>query len=165
MIRYFITLLFLAVLISCNNEASTTVKENENDTSQIQRWFDTDTLLVWDCSAEDHTKKRIFHPSDSITSALALVNGVNKTYAEVKLSFDHISNDTMYVTIPKANWLTDQAGNTGAEQYLAFAALNLLEMKGVNHINFLFEGGAHARPSTFTDLDFDDWKTDPSSAK
>lgn len=163
MMRYLTTLLFLAVMISCNNDASTSVKEN--DSSQIQKWFDTDTLLVWDCSAEDHTKKRIFHPSDSITSAQALVNGVNKTYAEVKLTFDHISNDTMYVTIPKANWLTDQAGNTGAEQYLAFAALNLLEMKGVNHINFLFEGGAHARPSTYTDLDFDGWKTDPSSAK
>ncbi|MFT3846170.1 MAG: hypothetical protein QM725_14030 [Lacibacter sp.] len=165
MIRYFTTLFFLAVLISCNNDAATGEKTNENDTVQAQRWFDTDTLLVWDCSAADRTRTKIFAPADSVNVPQALINGVNKTYAEVKLSFDHLSDDTLYVTIPKANWLTNQAGNSGAEQYLAFAALNLLETKGVNHISFLFEGGAHARPSTYTDLDFDDWKTDLSSVK
>lgn len=157
--------MFLALVISCNNEASTDKKQGKETATPPQQWFETDTLLVWDCTAEDRSRKKIFAPTDSVTVPQALINGINKTYAEVKLSFDHISNDTLYVSIPKAEWLTDRAGSAGAEQYLTFAALNLLETKGINHVDFLFASGAHARAATWTDLDFTDWKTDTMSVK
>ncbi|MEQ1797618.1 MAG: hypothetical protein ABL872_06680 [Lacibacter sp.] len=165
MIRYVTAIMFLALVISCNNEASTDKKQSNETATPPQQWFETDTLLVWDCTAEDRSRKKIFAPRDSVNVPQALINGINKTYAEVKLSFDHISNDTLYVSIPKAEWLTDRAGNAGAEQYLTFAALNLLETKGINHVDFVFASGAHARAATWTDLDFTDWKTDTTSVK
>lgn len=157
--------MFLALMSSCNNEASSNKKQGNDAATQPQQWFETDTLLVWDCTAEDRTRKKIFAPGDSVTVPQAFINGINKTYAEVKLTFDHISNDTLYVSIPKAEWLTDRAGSSGAEQYLSFAALNLLETKGINHVDILFASGAHARAATWTDLDFNDWKTDTASVK
>lgn len=157
--------MFLALVISCNNEASTDKNKGNETATPPQQWFETDTLLVWDCSADERSRKKIFEPRDSVTVPQALINGINKTYAEVKLSFDHISDDTLYVAIPKAEWLTDRAGNAGAEQYLTFAALNLLETKGINHVDFIFASGAHARAATWTDLDFTDWKTDTTSVK
>ncbi len=156
--------MFLALMFSCNNSASTDKKQGNEAATQPQQWFETDTLLVWDCTAEDRSRKKIFSPKDSVTVPQAFINGINKTYAEVKLTFDHMSNDTLFVSIPKAEWLTDRAGSAGAEQYLTFAALNLLETKGINHVDFLFASGAHARAATWTDLDFSDWKTDTTSA-
>jgi hypothetical protein len=145
--RYLLLLCFVAGIIGCNNEAS---KEPDvvADVNQPQQWFATDTVVIWDCSAEEEMRKRIYAPLDSVTVAQALINGVNKTYGEMKLEFDRLAGDTLYVKIPEASWLTERAGNSGAEQYLSFAALNLLETKAVNHVHFDFTAGVHARPTT-----------------
>jgi hypothetical protein len=164
MIRYLLTLCFVALVVACNNEAPNETKAAA-DAEPPQQWFVTDTVIVWDCSAEVKEKKKIFAPRDSVTVPQALVNGVNKTYSEIKMSFDRMSGDTLYVNIPDAVWLTDRAGNSGAEQYLSFAALNLLETKGVQHVYINFTAGVHARPATWSRKDFTDWKLDPSSVQ
>ncbi|RXK60714.1 hypothetical protein ESA94_09635 [Lacibacter luteus] len=164
--QYLLLLFFIAAVLACNNEAS---KEQDaklsNEVNQPQQWFATDTVVVWDCSAEDKTKKRIYAPIDSVTEPKALINGVNKTYSEIKLEFDHLSGDTLFVKIPAAEWLTERAGNSGAEQYLSFAALNLLETKAIRYVHFDFTAGVHARPTTWSGKDFSDWKKDPSSVQ
>lgn len=163
--KHYLLLLFLAAaIIGCNNEAS---KEPDvaADAHQPQQWFATDTVVIWDCSAEEEMRKRIYAPLDSVTVAQALINGVNKTYGEMKLEFDRLAGDTLYVKIPDASWLTERAGNTGAEQYLSFAALNLLETKAVKFVHFNFTAGVHARPTTWSEKDFADWKLDPSSVQ
>lgn len=164
--QYLLLFLLFATLIGCNNEAS---KEKQNDLSnqvnQPQQWFATDTVVIWDCSAEDETRKKIYAPIDSVTVPQALINGINKTYTEIKLEFDRLEGDTLFVKIPAADWLTERAGNSGAEQYLSFAALNLLEAKAVNYVHFDFVAGVHARPTTWSDRDFSDWKKDPSSVQ
>lgn len=162
--RYLLLLSFVTVIIGCNNEAS---KEPDvvSEVNQPQQWFVTDTVVVWDCSADDAMRKRIYAPIDSVSVPQALINGVNKTYSEIKLEFDRMAADTLYVKIPNASWLTERAGNSGAEQYLSFAALNLLEAKDVNYVHFDFVAGVHAKPSTWSDKDFSDWKLDPSSVE
>jgi hypothetical protein len=164
MIRYLLTLCLVALVVACNNEASNETKAAA-DAEPPQQWFVTDTVIVWDCSAEAKEKKKIFAPRDSVTVPQAFVNGINKTYNEIKLMFDRVSSDTVFIKIPEAIWLTDRAGNSGAEQYLSFAALNLLETKGANFVHFDFTAGAHARPATWSRKDFKDWKLDPSSVQ
>lgn len=164
MIRYLLTLCLVALVVACNNEASNESKAAA-DAEPPQQWFVTDTVIVWDCSAEMKEKKKIFAPKDSVTVPQAFVNGVNKTYGEIKMQFNRISSDTVYVNIPDAVWLTDRAGNSGAEQYLSFAALNLLETKGVHYVHIDFTAGVHARPATWSRNDFNDWKLDPSSVQ
>lgn len=164
MIRYLLTLCLVALVVACNNEASNERKAAA-DAEPPQQWFVTDTVIVWDCSAEMKEKKKIFAPKDSVTVPQAFVNGVNKTYSEIKMVFNRISTDTVYINIPDATWLTDRAGNSGAEQYLSFAALNLLETKGVHYVHFDFTAGVHARPATWSRKDFNDWKLDPSSVQ
>ncbi len=162
MIRYLLALCSVALVVACNNEASNETKAAA-DAEPPQQWFVTDTVIVWDCSAEAKEKKKIFAPKDSVTVPQAFVNGINKTYNEIKLVFDRVSSDTVFIKIPEAIWLTDRAGNSGAEQYLSFAALNLLETKGAGYVHFDFTAGAHARPATWSRKDFKDWKLDPSS--
>lgn len=164
MIRYLSTLCIVALVVACNNEAPNESKAAA-DAEPPQQWFVTDTVIVWDCSAEARERKKIFSPKDSVTVPQAFVNGINKTYSEIKIEFDRLSSDTLFVRIPDAGWLTDRAGNSGAEQYLSFAALNLLETRGVQHVHFNFVAGVHARPATWSRKDFNDWKLDPSSVQ
>lgn len=164
MIRYLTTLCFVAIVVACNNEAPKD-RDASTDAAPPQQWYVTDTVIVWDCSAEDKERKKIFSPPDSVTVPQAFINGINKTYSEVKIEFDRLSSDSLYVRIPDATWLTDRAGNSGAEQYLCFAALNLLETKGVNYVHVDFTPGVHARPYTWSMKDFSDWKLNPSSVQ
>ena len=164
MSRYLLTLCLVALVVACNNEASNETKAAAN-AEPPQQWFVTDTVIVWDCSAETKVKKKIDGYKDSVTVPQAFVNGINKTYNEIKLEFDRMSSDTVFIKIPDATWLTDRAGNSGAEQYLSFAALNLLETKGMHYVHFEFTAGAHARPATWSRKDFSDWKLDPSSVQ
>nr|WP_294903496.1 hypothetical protein [uncultured Lacibacter sp.] len=164
MIRYLLTLCLVALVVACNNEAPNDSKAAA-DAEPPQQWFVTDTVIVWDCSAESRERKKIFSPKDSVTVPQAFVNGINKTYGEIKIEFDRLSSDTLFVRIPEAGWLTDRAGNSGAEQYLSFAALNLLETRGVQHVHFDFVAGVHARPATWSRKDFSDWKLDPTSVQ
>lgn len=162
MTRYLIAVACFLSILSCNNEAAT---EKEDAAAPLQQWFATDTLLAWDCTAEDKQRKRILPAKDSVPFPQAFVNGINKTYGETQLKYDRISGDTVYVSIENAEWLTNRAGSSGAEQYLSFASLNLLETKGVHYVTYAFTPGAHARPGTWSRKDFADWKTDSSSAQ
>ena len=165
MTRYLTTIACLFVLLSCNNSASTEKEAKEEPATPAQQWFATDTIIAWDCSADEKQRKRIFSIKDSVPFAQAFINGINKTYGEIKMNMDRISSDTLYVTFEKPEWLTDRAGNSGAEQYLSFATLNLLETKAVHYVTYVFPPGAHARPATWTIADFSDWKLDPSSVQ
>lgn len=153
------------LLLGCNNEATEEKKAAEEAAAPVQQWFATDTIIAWDCNADDKQRKRIFNTTDSVPFAQAFINGINKTYGEIKMKLDHISADTLYVTFEKSDWLTDRAGNAGAAQYLSFATLNLLETKGIHYVTYVFTAGAHARPATWNRTDFNDWKTDSSSVQ
>lgn len=152
-------------LMACNNSATDEKQTKEEAAIPAQQWFATDTIIAWDCNADDKQRKRIFNTTDSVPFAQAFINGINKTYGEIKMKLDHISADTLYVTFEKADWLTDRAGSAGAAQYLSFATLNLLETKGIHYVTYVFTAGAHARPATWNRTDFNDWKTDSSSVQ
>ena len=164
MTRYLITIACVILILSCNNEAATEKQAND-DAVPLQQWFATDTLLAWDCNADDKQRKRILAAKDSVPFPQAFINGINKTYSEVQLKYDRISGDTVYVSIENAEWLTNRAGSSGAEQYLSFASLNLLEAKAVHYVTYVFTPGSHARPGTWSRKDFADWKTDTTSAQ
>jgi len=155
--KQFLLFLLLSFLAACGS--------NETDTSATpeQNWFDTDTLIVWNCDAVTESRSRIFIPQDSITSAQAIVNGINKTWPEVVLLLKMISADTAVVTLDQPQWLENKAGSTGAEQYLTFVSMNLLEVKGINNVRFDLPEGSHAGASTWSRNDFMDWKTNTRS--
>ena len=65
----------------------------------------------------------------------------------------------------RVRWAFEEVGQPYSVRLLSFAALNLLEAKAVNYVHFDFVAGVHARPTTWSDKDFSDWKKDPSSVQ
>jgi hypothetical protein len=145
-------LFVMLMLFSCKE------KTNSNQTDDSSRWFDTDTLLIWNADASTESRKKIYRLKDSLTIVQPVINGINQTWPEGKLVIESRKDDTLKVRSDEPDWLTEKIGNTGAEQYLCFAAMNLLEVKGVRVVCFILPQGSHAAPGCWSNEDFRDWK-------
>jgi len=150
--KNYLFLFLMFIWLGCE-EKKKTVQEDESP-----RWFDTDTLILWDVDASAASRKKIYRLKDSLTIIQPVINGINQTWPEGQLIIDRHNNDTLYVRPADPEWLTEKIGNTGAEQYMSFAAMNLLEVKGVRVVCFDLPQGTHAAPGCWTNEDFRDWK-------
>lgn len=150
--KNYLFLFLLFILFACEQKK----KIGPDDTSA--RWFETDTLILWDADASTESRKKIYRLQDSLTIVQPVINGINQTWPEGKLMIDGRKNDTLWVKPGDPEWLTEKIGNAGAEQYLSFAAINLLEVKGVRVVCFVLPQGSHAAPGCWTNEDFKDWK-------
>lgn len=94
---------------------------------------------------------------DRLTSE-KLINVINSKYQdEVMLDLVNISNDTIFVKIDNSEFLTQQMGTTGADQYMITATFTLTELPKIKFVNFDFEYGDHASPGTYTRKYYLDW--------
>ena len=67
-----------------------------------------------------------------------------------KLKLVKISADTIYLTVINDFYLTQSMGTTGAEDYIVKSAISLLEIEGINYVDYNFATGDHAYPGTFS---------------
>ena len=67
-----------------------------------------------------------------------------------KLKLVKISADTVYLTVINDWTLTQSMGTTGAEDYIVKSGVSLLEIDGINYVDFSFDMGDHAYPGTFS---------------
>lgn len=157
--RFFL-IIIISVIISCNTREPGKISQPV-DTTTVARTdtanITTDTHYFW--SSELGTKKGMVMKKvsriseDSLTPA-NLLQKLNKLYPEIPLRFIKISNDSIFVSINKSKYLTQQMGSTGAEAYLAEVTYNLTELKDINFVDMRFKEGDHASPGTYTRTDF-----------
>jgi hypothetical protein len=150
--KNYLFLFLMFIWLACEEKNTT---GQEGDTA---RWFETDTLILWDTDASTESRKKIYRLKDSLTIVQPVINGINQTWPEGQLMIDSRKDDTLRVRPADPEWLTEKIGNTGAEQYLSFAAMNLLEVKGVRVVCFILPQGSHAAPGCWTNEDFSHWK-------
>ena len=142
----------VGAFLSCNQHTA------EEATDAPLLWSSKDTIIIWTTDADLSTRKRLYTPEDSIDIPEPLLNGINELWPEAGLFVKGQKHDTLIVGLQHENWLTDEIGNEGAESFLSFASMNLLEMKGINHIHFDLTPGMHAAAETWEDSDFADWR-------
>lgn len=165
--NYLLLMVLAATLFfSCNNSADNeeeVIYESVTDTATVVE----DSLVtiinrpsLWTVELPENTREeKLKKPADEKIKALSatqLISALNDNFRDVQLNFGKISHDTIYVSIPESEKLTQQLGSTGAYNYMAAAVYNLTELKGVKYVNFDFKEGDHAGPGTFKR---DDYKT------
>lgn len=79
-------------------------------------------------------------------------------YPQIELKVDGVSNDTIYVQIADAAYLTQQMGSSGAHMYLLEATYAYTELAGIQVVHFDFKEGDHAIPGTYTRKSFEEEK-------
>ncbi len=152
----FFSLLILAGLLftACNNNADQ--PEADGDTTDL-----APPVYSWQASLNDSTGKLEMKKNGEADVDFknndAIIAYINVQYPKVQLKLTKISNDTCYLEIPDATYLTQQMGSTGPAIYLATVVYNLTEfLPGIRYVNLDFEEGDHATPGTFSRESFKD---------
>jgi hypothetical protein len=102
-----------------------------------------------DSTGKLEMKKQDFTGPDSL-NVTSVTNFLNLTYPSITLVVTRQSNDTLFLSIPDALYLTQQMGSTGPAMYFATAVYNYTEIPGINFVSFNFEEGDHASPATLS---------------
>ncbi len=155
--KYFLFIPFTLLLGSCHTKQANK-KVTTSDTTVLIKKTDTtanlisDTHYFWSSDIDPKKglvmiKNRPIAP-DSLT-AKSIVQIMNDQYPDIHLILKKISNDSIFITIPKSTYLTQQTGSSGAEAYLAELTYNLTEIKGINFVDVRFKKGDHAEPGTY----------------
>ena len=164
--RIFFSVLFLGILFSCSNNAdnktaddSTRLREIPVDSGDVEiEELTKEDFYVWKVDNEEKTIRKNPKLGDDVLGVDTLIIGLNELYPRVQLEKVKLSNDTLYTRIKNADFLTEQMGSSGSEQYIAQAVLNLTSANGVKYVRIDFEMGSHAMPGVWSKEDFKDYK-------
>ena len=146
-LKSLLLLLMITLLFSCsNNDAEHQVVENDS----------TDINFVWQSTINDSTGKfemRKLPVADTLTIPY-IIDYLNIRNPNILLTFVKTSNDTAYLKIDDAKYLTQQMGSSGPRFYLSEVIYNLTELSGISVVNLDFKTGDHAAPGTFSKESF-----------
>ena len=163
--RFWLLSCLCVIAFSCNSgsdEKEDVIYETVRDTASVKNSDSALTVVnhpsLWRVENQGSSQKeKLKQPSDSAIrtySSAQIISTLNEDYPDVQLELKTVSHDTMYVSIPNSNRLTQEMGNTGAYNYLATAVYNLTELKNIKFVNFNFTPGDHAEPGVFNRNDF-----------
>lgn len=163
--RNLLSLFAVLIFFSCNsNDAS----DDEGNADTV--YLKTDTLsvsselapridnLIWLASFDSAKKhvvmKQLKEVNPDTLSAEKIIKDINLSWDGIKLEFKKISHDTMYVSIPESNTLTQGMGSSGAYNYISSTTFSLTELKNIKFVNYDFVEGDHMAPGTMKRSDF-----------
>lgn len=146
-------LAFLLIFQSCmqrdNSEENGEQPKDNIPTSSAPETGWISPLWEFDPLKDNPVKRRSL-PDDSLNSQI-LRNLLNLQFQDkIEIDILKLSNDTLFIKIDDASYLTQQSGTTGANAFLATSTYTLTEIDSVNYINFSFKEGDHAAPGTYT---------------
>ncbi|MCI0920354.1 hypothetical protein [Sphingobacterium rhinopitheci] len=151
-----IGLLIASLNYSCFQDPSTT-KEVVTD-SLLQTTNDVDSLEVplWEYDANNDSMIKNHIPSQ-LTTEIVLNDFNNRYEGTIHLDLLRIGQDTIFLTIKDANYLTHHMGTTGAFAFMAELVYSLTEVSSIEVVNLEFEEGDHASPGAYRRADFDNY--------
>lgn len=136
----------LVVLGSCgSNSADQPIAEDDSiSNAPAEAW----EAVINDSTQRLEMKKSANAGPDSL-SVPAVVRFLNNANPQIILELVKSSNDTLFLKIADAEYLTQRMGSTGPTMYFATAVYNFTEIPGIRFVNFDFTEGDHAEPGTF----------------
>ena len=75
-------------------------------------------------------------------------------FRSILLEKTGIKKDTLQLKIANSDFLTNQMGSSGPDQYLAQAVINLTSVPGIKYVQIDFKEGSHASPGVWSRKDF-----------
>ncbi len=133
-----------------------TVYEKVNDTETDTARVIKNAPTIWSADFEEATNTyKIHKPANSMLDTLSAQNLVSLLNQDsIHVHFIKTSHDTMFISIPESEYLTQRIGSTGAENFMATTTFTLTEMKGIKYVSYEFTEGDHASPGVYSRKDF-----------
>ncbi len=95
--------------------------------------------------------------ADSAKTLTESLERFNSGYQKANYPFARalkVSFDTAFIDIDNSDYLTQQMGTTGADEYLTKLIFTLTELENINYVKLNFMEGDHALPGTYERTDF-----------
>ena len=147
------TVIFLLVsLISCRSS------DKESPVQETVTYAFPDTLLAWETNFDSMIMKRDTTVPDNAVTVSRIINGLNEKYPEVQLVFLKQSQDTVFTSVPDADYLGNQMGDAGAAAWYADVVINITSVTGVNYVSFSMETQSHATSGVISRENYNNWK-------
>lgn len=163
-IKLLISVFVCCVIISChsNDEEKVTYEESPDSTTSSGISSDsaktiTNRTMIWTVDEQNAETEKLKAPQEAIPDSFSvnhIIQLLNKNFPGIEMELVKVSNDTAYVKIPDDKRLSQEIGNTGAENYLASATFTLTEIKNIKYINISLQPGDHAEPGVYSREDF-----------
>ena len=160
-------LLISILLFSCGSDNDSkdeeVVYQTERDTAVVADNPDTTVKIInnkifWSVLPNAQNEKReLKKPATAAINTFApqqLLDSLNYIFPDMQLVLSKTGHDTLYVRMPQSTRLTNNIGDTGAENYLATVVYNLTELPGIKYVNISFSPGNHAEPGVYSRNDF-----------
>jgi hypothetical protein len=142
--RIFILFFFVSIVfVSCTSD-----RKAKDQTDKVNN------ENVLDSVTQKYTLKKSPLIDDFDLDSINVLEAINRKYPENTLVWKTQRNDTAYVSIPDATYLTQQSGTMGAQVFLAESTYSITEIPGINVVNFDFKIGDHATPGFYKREDF-----------
>ena len=109
---------------------------------------------IWEVNMEKRTLKKNPALGSSNANVDSVINGLNMQYENILLEKTGIKKDTLQLKIESSDFLTNQMGSSGPDQYLAQAVINLTSVPGIKYVQIDFKEGSHASPGVWSRKDF-----------
>lgn len=146
----------LTAAFSCQNDSREN-REVENSTNVVEEITeDMEAPLpalpyfaVFDEQTEQLKAEKNGDFDANSLNADALTQALVANYPEIKPEIERISNDTLYLHIADAQYLTRQMGTSGAQMYLMEATYAYTELPNIQVVHFRFAEGDHAVPGSY----------------
>ncbi len=158
------TILYLSVicvLFACNSDTKNIedvddVQENTAvPKTQPDKLFDVPWAAVLDSASQKISMQQTNGVNDEDLNLDNVAESLNRKYPEITLLEPTQKNDTVFVKIKDASYLTQGSGTMGAEIYMAECTYSFTQIPGVTLVKFDFPVGDHASPGTFKRSDFE----------
>lgn len=164
---FFSSISFLFVMSCTSNsdetEASPDVEVRDTVRDVVTAGSDTAIMvksspLLWYADFEEASNTyKIKKPAQGKLDTVAgerIITLINNDWDSIQLDYVKKSHDTVFVSIPNSEYLTQKIGSSGAENFMATTTFSLTEMKGIKYVNFKFKAGDHATPGVYSRSDF-----------
>lgn len=145
------------ILFSCRNETRENAGEKTQNDPAIEIAEDMDAPLpslpyiaAFVEGSEQLESQKNPEFNRALLSLDALTQALIANYPEINLEVDRVSNDTLFVQITDAGYLTQQMGSSGAQMYIMEATYAYTELPDINVVHFDFAEGDHALPGSYT---------------
>ena len=155
-------LMLVLIALSCQNESRKDAAEeiHEDPASEIAAGMGAPLpslpyIAAFNEESEQLEAEKNPDFDQSLLTVDALTQALRTNYPEIKLEVGHSSNDTLFVQIDDARYLTQQMGSSGAQVYIMEATYAYTELPDIEVVHFDFAEGDHAVPGAYARATFE----------
>ncbi len=163
--KYIIPFSLLIILVACHNtekpltpDKNSTAKSSDSsskDSSSVRHYSDAIWTYKFDSTIQDYKPfKNRAVLRDTLTAQM-ICSILNHTWPDIQVLVLKTSYDTLFLSIPQSNYLTQQMGTTGAMEYMVTATYSFTELNGIKYVSFDFDEGDHAVPGVYDRTSWD----------